>query len=137
MSHWYRTQKRAYLLDFQMPDSFDQMPIGQAKNLRNIDVEDIVRRREGSRAIGFGAGGPTAHGGGEGGLNVEPEDLIKYGLIPEFVGRLPIVTSLAELTENACRWPLGDPKADDFCFCGADAVPGSSYCAHHHRKARR
>jgi hypothetical protein len=44
MSHWYRTQKRAYLLDFQIPDSFDQMPIGQARNRRNIDVEDIVRR---------------------------------------------------------------------------------------------
>ncbi|CAA9234165.1 MAG: GH151 [uncultured Chloroflexi bacterium] len=41
---WFLTTKRTYLLDFQMPDSADQMPIGQPRNLRDIDVERIVRQ---------------------------------------------------------------------------------------------
>jgi hypothetical protein len=39
---WFMSVKRSYLLDFQMPDSADQMPIGQARNLRDIDPERIV-----------------------------------------------------------------------------------------------
>lgn len=42
--------------------------------------------------------------------NVEPEDLIKYGLIPEFVGRLPVIASLTELDENALIQILTEPK---------------------------
>ncbi len=41
---------------------------------------------------------------------VEPEDLIKYGLIPEFVGRLPVVATLEELDENHLIRILTDPK---------------------------
>jgi len=41
---------------------------------------------------------------------VEPEDLVKYGLIPEFIGRLPVVTSLEELTEDALIQILKEPK---------------------------
>src|SRR5690606_1968072 len=41
---------------------------------------------------------------------VEPEDLIKYGLIPEFVGRLPVVATLEELDENALVKILTEPK---------------------------
>ncbi|UAA37799.1 ATP-dependent protease ATP-binding subunit ClpX [Paraneptunicella aestuarii] len=41
---------------------------------------------------------------------VEPEDLIKYGLIPEFIGRLPVVTSLEELSEDALIRILKEPK---------------------------
>jgi hypothetical protein len=41
---WFLTTKRFYLLDFQMPDSADQMPIGQPPNLRDLDVERIVRQ---------------------------------------------------------------------------------------------
>jgi len=42
--------------------------------------------------------------------NVEPEDLIKYGLIPEFVGRLPVVATLEELDEHALIQILTEPK---------------------------
>ena len=42
--------------------------------------------------------------------NVEPEDLIKYGLIPEFVGRLPVVATLDELDEAALMQILVEPK---------------------------
>jgi len=43
-------------------------------------------------------------------LDVEPEDLVKYGLIPEFVGRLPIVATLEELDEEALIKILVEPK---------------------------
>lgn len=42
--------------------------------------------------------------------DVEPEDLVKYGLIPEFIGRLPVVTSLEELSEDALIQILQEPK---------------------------
>jgi ATP-dependent Clp protease ATP-binding subunit ClpX len=42
--------------------------------------------------------------------NVEPEDLIKYGLIPEFVGRLPVLATLEELDEGALIQILTEPK---------------------------
>jgi len=45
--------------------------------------------------------------------------------------------SLLEITANACHWPLGDPHAADFAFCGNAAVPGLSYCVGHARMAYR
>ena len=44
------------------------------------------------------------------GLDVRPEDLIKFGLIPEFTGRLPIITTMAELTEDQLVRVLTEPK---------------------------
>ena len=50
---WFEERKRVYLLDFQMPDSGDQMPIGQPANMRAVDPADIVRRlhRAGVQAL--------------------------------------------------------------------------------------
>ena len=45
--------------------------------------------------------------------------------------------SLVDLAIGKCRWPLGDPGANDFCFCGNQAVGGLSYCAGHARLAYR
>ncbi|MFX3678111.1 ATP-dependent Clp protease ATP-binding subunit ClpX, partial [Streptococcus suis] len=42
--------------------------------------------------------------------DVEPEDLVKYGLIPEFIGRLPVVATLTELDEAALVQILDEPK---------------------------
>ena len=39
------------------------------------------------------------------------------------------------LTEKTCRWPIGDPGSEDFCFCGAAPRVGSPYCTHHARMA--
>ncbi len=39
--------------------------------------------------------------------------------------------TLMDLKLNSCRWPIGDPKDDDFHFCGADSVTGKPYCAEH------
>jgi len=45
--------------------------------------------------------------------------------------------SLIELAQGKCRWPLSDPGAADFAFCGNEAAPGFSYCAGHARMAYR
>lgn len=38
---------------------------------------------------------------------------------------------LVELREGHCRWPMGDPKDENFCFCGHDTLAGLPYCEHH------
>lgn len=42
---------------------------------------------------------------------------------------------LVELRERHCRWPMGDPKDENFMFCGHDAVSGLPYCEHHAKVA--
>ena len=39
--------------------------------------------------------------------------------------------TILQLTSGTCRWPIGDPRADDFCFCGHTPQHGSSYCEYH------
>ncbi|HFB2047731.1 MAG: GcrA cell cycle regulator [Hyphomicrobiaceae bacterium] len=43
--------------------------------------------------------------------------------------------SLQDLTENSCRWPIGDPQTPEFHFCNAEKVPGLPYCEHHSKRA--
>ncbi len=45
--------------------------------------------------------------------------------------------ALTELAERTCRWPLGDPMAADFAYCGNDAITGFTYCVGHARMAYR
>src|SRR5918996_455180 len=76
-------------------------------------LEKIVRNRTEKTGIGFGAEGKSpANSKATYDLlkNVEPEDLIKYGLIPEFVGRLPVLATLEELDEHALIQILTEPK---------------------------
>jgi GcrA cell cycle regulator len=44
---------------------------------------------------------------------------------------------LLELSDRACRWPVGDPSRSDFFFCGAEAFPGKPYCPEHCARAYR
>ncbi|MBT3227243.1 MAG: ATP-dependent Clp protease ATP-binding subunit ClpX [Deltaproteobacteria bacterium] len=77
-----------------------------------VGVEDIINERVGKKTMGFGAkltvekekniGATLKH--------VENEDLLKYGLIPEFVGRLPVISTLDELTEDDLIRILKEPK---------------------------
>ncbi len=62
-----------------------------------IGLDKIISRRVGNRTLGFGKEEGT--GSLTNRTHVEPEDLLKYGMIPEFVGRLPVVSVLSELTE--------------------------------------
>jgi len=77
-----------------------------------VGLDSFVRQRQGKRTIGYvdPQAKPPAGIVGGGGLAVEPEDLIRYGLIPEFVGRLPVVSSLSELTEDNLVRIMVEPK---------------------------
>jgi len=75
-------------------------------------LESIVSQRIGAKGMGFGA---TLHKieeakVGELLLKVEPGDLLKFGLIPEFIGRLPVVATLEELDNDALVQILTEPK---------------------------
>ena len=52
---------------------------------------------------------------------------------PEVDGAVPVSrrVQIMDLREGMCRWPLGDPTGADFCYCGASAMTGMPYCAHH------
>lgn len=77
------------------------------------DLDKIIRSRSEKGGIGFFAEIKTKaeeKSIGETLYEVEPEDLVKYGLIPEFVGRLPVVATLEELDEEALGQILTQPK---------------------------
>ena len=76
-------------------------------------LEKIIQDRSDKSGIGFGAsikGKDEERKIGEILMDIEPEDLVHYGLIPEFVGRLPIVATLEELDEDALVRILKEPK---------------------------
>ncbi len=75
-------------------------------------LENIVSARVGRKTMGFGTqtGGSVDWNIGELFAEVEPEDLIKYGLIPELVGRLPLVCALDDLDEGSLMRILSEPK---------------------------
>ena len=75
-------------------------------------LEKIIAQRGKESSIGFGAevNRPEDRKTGELLKNVEPEDMLKFGLIPEFVGRLPIIATLEDLDEKALITILTDPK---------------------------
>lgn len=80
-----------------------------------VGLEDIIRLRVGEKKLGFGAKASTQ---GEQAKvekekllsKVQPEDLLKFGLIPEFIGRLPLVATLEDLDERALISILTEPK---------------------------
>jgi ATP-dependent Clp protease ATP-binding subunit ClpX len=76
-------------------------------------LEKVIRNRSEKGGIGFGAEVKSKDDGREVGkilLETEPEDLIKFGLIPELIGRLPVVATLQELDEAALVQILTEPK---------------------------
>jgi ATP-dependent Clp protease ATP-binding subunit ClpX len=75
-------------------------------------LEKIIQNRSNKGGIGFGAEVKSKEGAAAQAeiKNVEPEDLIKFGLIPEFIGRLPVIATLEELDEKALIRILTEPK---------------------------
>lgn len=77
-----------------------------------VGLNQIIGQRIGRKSIGFGNQQVSQKTQNIGELlrKVEPEDLLKFGLIPEFVGRIPVVTTLDELTEDDLMQILVEPK---------------------------
>ncbi|MFZ9931672.1 MAG: ATP-dependent Clp protease ATP-binding subunit ClpX [Chthoniobacterales bacterium] len=79
-----------------------------------VGLEKIVQRRLGSRVLGFHAARPEKSDAVAASTvsihQAEPEDLLSFGLIPEFIGRLPVVTALDQLTEDELVTILTEPK---------------------------
>ena len=77
-----------------------------------VGLDKIIEQRIGQKCMGFGADVRTKDERSIGEIlaQVQPDDLIKYGMIPEFVGRLPVVASLHELSEDDLVKILVEPK---------------------------
>ena len=77
-----------------------------------VGLEDIIERRIGEKKLGFGSEIRLKKDRSVGELlaDVQPEDLLKFGLIPEFIGRIPILATLSELDEAALIEILTKPK---------------------------
>ena len=73
-------------------------------------IEDIISNRIGKRGIGFGSQLHTALDEQEIYAKILPEDLLKFGLIPEFIGRLPVLTSVTNLDREDLTRILIEPK---------------------------
>ena len=80
-----------------------------------VGLDKIVAERRGKSVIGFGATTPDeakkkADADDLNPLDVRPEDLVKFGLIPEFTGRLPVITTMKDLSEDDLVRVLTEPK---------------------------
>ncbi|MGB3827336.1 MAG: ATP-dependent Clp protease ATP-binding subunit ClpX [Ornithinimicrobium sp.] len=73
-------------------------------------LEKIIEARAGKQGLGFGAELHTAKDTNEQYENVLPEDLMKFGLIPEFIGRLPVITTVSPLDRDALVSILTEPR---------------------------
>ncbi len=77
-----------------------------------VGLDTVVKRRKGTKSIGFGAKvvGESKQTLGEILASIQPEDLLQFGLIPEFVGRLPVIATMEELVEQDLIRILQEPK---------------------------
>jgi len=77
-----------------------------------VGLEEIIRKRTGQKKMGFGGELDQRDGRRPSELlhEVQPEDLLRFGLIPEFIGRLPVLATLDELEETALVRILKEPK---------------------------
>ncbi|MCX6908318.1 MAG: ATP-dependent Clp protease ATP-binding subunit ClpX, partial [Verrucomicrobia bacterium] len=77
-----------------------------------VGLDKIIQRRLGNRTMGFGSE-HAAHGAKVAAdihSHVEPEDLLSFGLIPEFIGRLPVISTLSPLGEDELVAILTEPR---------------------------
>ncbi len=75
-------------------------------------IDKIIESRVNSKAMGFGAKVESKKDKNRGDIlkNLIPDDLLKFGLIPEFIGRVPVITTLESLDKNALKMILTQPK---------------------------
>ena len=76
-----------------------------------VGLDKIIAERTGKSVIGFGTTSqPLNSSTSQPALDVRPEDLVKFGLIPEFTGRLPVITTMSDLSEDDLVRVLTEPK---------------------------
>lgn len=76
-----------------------------------VGIDEIIKRRSDKKVLGFGTSDEKiSEDWKPETMNIEPEDLLKYGLIPEFIGRIPLVVQLQELSEDDLVHILTIPK---------------------------
>lgn len=71
-------------------------------------------------------------------INLDPDPILKENNISEIIEKddhQERRLNLLELTERTCKWPVGDPLASDFYFCGSDSEETSPYCKYHSKIA--
>jgi GcrA cell cycle regulator len=62
---------------------------------------------------------------------LEEMEVRRDNVVVPIFKRVPLI----RLTERTCKWPLGDPLKDDFCFCGNDSPDNTPYCTYHQKLA--
>jgi GcrA cell cycle regulator len=62
---------------------------------------------------------------------LEQMEVRRDNVVVPIFKRVPLI----RLTERTCKWPLGDPLKDDFCFCGNDSPDNTPYCTYHQKLA--
>ncbi|MCC6933780.1 MAG: ATP-dependent Clp protease ATP-binding subunit ClpX [Deltaproteobacteria bacterium] len=75
-----------------------------------MGMDDIIKRRNSGSTMGFSAVAKPKKNAMKKSLDIQPGDLLKFGLIPEFIGRLPVIAALGELKEDALMKILTEPK---------------------------
>lgn len=75
-----------------------------------VGIDEIISRRTDKKVLGFGTIDDVPNDWKPVTMNIEPEDLLKFGLIPEFIGRIPLVVQLQELSEDDLVHILTQPK---------------------------
>ncbi|MHB8811525.1 MAG: AAA family ATPase, partial [Desulfobulbaceae bacterium] len=77
-----------------------------------VGLDTVIKRRSGNKSIGFGAKviAESKKEFGEVIEDIQPEDLLKFGLIPELVGRLPVIATMSELSEEDLVRILKEPR---------------------------
>jgi ATP-dependent Clp protease ATP-binding subunit ClpX len=76
-----------------------------------VGLEQIIKRRRGSKVMGFNTAAPESTDAEVLKKDVQPEDLLAFGLIPEFIGRLPVTVPMDALTEEELVRVLSEPKS--------------------------
>jgi ATP-dependent Clp protease ATP-binding subunit ClpX len=104
-----RGSRRHYQQEFIQVDTTDILFICGG-TFHGLDA--IIRRRVGEKGLGFGAKveRKQEHSMGELLAQVEPSDLLEYGLIPEFVGRIPVIAAMSELNQDDLVRALTEPR---------------------------
>lgn len=75
-----------------------------------VGLDSIIKQRQGNKVVGYVDSTAKKQNNAVSAKSVQPEDLVRYGLIPEFVGRLPVVSTLDDLTEDDLLRILTEPK---------------------------